>query len=112
MDLRSAYYHDDQERRSASGTWSQKRGTKLIIGVTDGRSRLVYPDNDTYPMLGVVEDVAMVTIHPTDLPENVIGYEAVDGIVWLDADPAALKAGGGREIPCARILGPEWAGNW
>ncbi len=75
-------------------SWSHQRSTKLILAISDGRSKAIYQDNTAAGLLGVLEDVAMVTIHPRDLPENVLGYEAIDAIVWLDADPAQLRAGG------------------
>jgi hypothetical protein len=74
------------------------RGTKLIVAVSDGTDRPVYHDNALSPLLGVMEDAAFVTVHPSELPENVIGYDSADAIVWLDADPAELKAGGDEKF--------------
>ena len=69
------------------------RGAKLIVAVSDGRSRPVYQDAMSTALLGVMEDVYMVTVHPRDLPENVLGYNAVDAVIWLDADPAQITGG-------------------
>ncbi len=41
----------------------------------------------------VLQDVDAVTVSPRDLPSNVIGYEAVDAIVWMDADANFLVSG-------------------
>ena len=35
-------------------------------------------------------------MRPADLPENVIGYDAVDGVIWLDADANSLSRAGSR----------------
>src|SRR6185503_7534897 len=35
--------------------------------------------------VGLMEDMVMVTLPPAALPEDIRGYEAVDGIVWLNA---------------------------
>ncbi|HMB96522.1 MAG TPA: hypothetical protein VKK61_10825, partial [Tepidisphaeraceae bacterium] len=74
------------------------RGTKLIVAVSDGQSRPIYHDNAVSPLLGVMEDAAFVTVHPSELPENVIGYDVADAVVWLDADPSELKAGGDEKF--------------
>jgi len=75
------------------GPWGVRRGSKLIAFVTDGRSRAIYRDSTSSDLLGVLEDVEMVTVHPGDLPESVLGYDAVDAVVWLDADPASIMGG-------------------
>jgi hypothetical protein len=75
-----------------------RRGSKLIVAVSDGQSRPIYHDNTVSPLLGVMEDTIFVTVHPRDLPENVLGYDAADAILWLNADPAELKAGGDEKF--------------
>ncbi len=70
----------------------ERRGMKLILAVTDGRSSMSWKDYEH--SIGLLEDVAVVTVRPSDLPESVIGYEAIDGIVWLGGDPNELKSGG------------------
>jgi hypothetical protein len=77
--------------------YTPRRGSKLVVAVTDGASRPILEDPSSGEYLGLTEDVKMVTIQPRELPENVLGYDAVDAIVWLDADPALLKASGGDE---------------
>lgn len=77
------------------GMFDSHRGTRFILSVSDGRSQPIYVDrNTTSAVLGMVEDVVFVPVRPDDLPENVIGYDAIDGIVWLNADPASLRGGG------------------
>jgi hypothetical protein len=103
--------------------YSSRRGSKLILCVVDGRSQPAWSEyqNATGPtgILGIVEDVTMVSLRVADLPENPIGFEAVDAIVWMDVDPLELKRGGdekwravdayirqgGRFVICQS---PEW----
>ena len=67
------------------------RSRKLILFVTDGTDK---PEISDYSQQkGVLEDVDAVTVAPRDLPSNVIGYEAVDAIVWMDADANFLVSG-------------------
>jgi hypothetical protein len=67
------------------------RGRRLILFVSDGTDQ---PEiSDFSQQKGVLQDVEAVTIAPRDLPGNVIGYEAVDAIVWLDADANLLTSG-------------------
>lgn len=89
------------------------RSSKLILAVTDGAAQPVW--RDYQQAIGSVEDVTFVTVRSTDLPEDVRGYEMIDGIVWLAAplpDPAkpadekryhAIQAyvrGGGHLVVC------------
>jgi len=77
-----------------------RRGVRLVIAVNDGGSRVAWAEysdglTDRNALLGVLEDVVFISLRTRDLPENVLAYDAVDAILWLDADPAALKADGG-----------------
>jgi hypothetical protein len=74
----------------------QPRGAKLILAVSDGGSQPVWRDYQT--AIGLMEDVEVVTLQPRDLPEDPLGYEAVDSIVWLDSDPAQLDSGGQHKL--------------
>jgi hypothetical protein len=67
------------------------RSRKLILFVTDGTDKPEISDYSTQK--GVLEDVDAVTVSPRDLPSNVIGYEGVDAIVWMDADANFLVSG-------------------
>ncbi len=75
-----------------SGPFASHRGTRLILAVSDGSSHPVSADYEN--AIGILEDVKFVTVHAADLPESVLGYDAVDAVVWLNADPAELKLGG------------------
>ena len=67
------------------------RGRKLILFVSDGNDQ---PEISDYSQQkGVLEDVDAVAVAPRDLPSKVIGYEAVDAIVWIDADANFLISG-------------------
>lgn len=46
--------------------------------------------------IGMREQPVFIPVTVRDLPENVIGYEAVDAIVWLNADAGQLAEGGSR----------------
>lgn len=102
--------------------WAEGRGTKLILVVSDPTSGSQAMSRDyAQPLgiLGLLEDVAMVQVAPADLPENVLGYDAVDAVVLLHVDPAGLKlptderlralrqyaSQGGRLVICQL---PEW----
>jgi len=81
--------------------WSTRRGAKLILAVTDGRSQPASAEygNPADPaqanLLGVLEDVTMMQVRADNLPENPVEYDAVDAIVWFNVDPAELKRAGG-----------------
>jgi hypothetical protein len=67
------------------------RGRRLILFVSDGADQ---PEISDYSQQkGVLQDVEAVAVAPRDLPGNVIGYEAVDAIVWMDADANFLTSG-------------------
>jgi hypothetical protein len=89
------------------------------FGATLGvRLVLVVASSGSQPLLGahagargINEEVLFVPRSPSDLPGNVLGYDAVDAIVWLNADPTALKSdttaaleeyvrGGGNLLVC------------
>src|SRR5262249_17507141 len=69
------------------------RGRKLIVAVSDGASKPIYLQSSENP-LGVMEDADWVTIPTRELPESILGYDAADAVVWFDADPGLLRAGG------------------
>ena len=53
---------------------------------------------DYQTAVGLKEDVEFVNLTPKDLPEDPLGYEAVDSIAWFDADPADLDRGGQHKL--------------
>ena len=82
-----------------------RRGTKLILCV--GRSPSLRDFNGE-EILGTLENILFLVVDPRKLPESVLGYDAIDGILWTDAptdlDDAQMTAirryvrGGGRLI--------------
>ena len=88
--------NDIDPRNQMSGT---EPGTKLVLMVTDGSSSRAAPSFREYNgAIGLNENVTHVLVTPFDLPENVIGYDAVDAIVWLDADAGKMTTGGSRRL--------------
>jgi hypothetical protein len=75
-----------------------RRETKLVLAVTGGGSVPPHREYDQGVSTGLLEDVAMVPVEPSELPENPIGYEAVDAILWLDPSPDELTAGGDERL--------------
>ncbi len=74
-------------------------GLKLVLFVIDGTgSRSAPAIREFTDAVGVNERIAAVLVTPFDLPENSIGYDAVDAIVWLDADAGTMTAGGSRRM--------------
>lgn len=76
------------------------RGKKLILCVHDGRSQPAWKDYAA--ALGIMEDVEFVSVQPRSLPESILGYDAVDAIVWLNADPIELIRGGENKLDTLR----------
>lgn len=69
------------------------RGHKLILCVVE-RDK---PSTSAYQgALGIAEDVDFVTVGTRDLPESVLGYEAIDGMIWLDANAQDISTGGSK----------------
>jgi hypothetical protein len=67
------------------------RGSKLILAVSGNGSRLRQPTLDSYnKAVGENEEINVVSLHMNELPEDPIGYESVDAIIWLDGNPADL----------------------
>lgn len=71
-----------------------QRGVKLILAVSDPDTGSQPVWNELQPQagtLGIKEDVIMVSVRPRELPESILGYEAVDGVLFLNADPNELR---------------------
>jgi hypothetical protein len=64
--------------------FASPRGTKLVLAVGDGRSKLLWTEYEK--AVGVIEDVVMVPLQSRDLPEDARGFEAVDAIIWTNAE--------------------------
>jgi len=66
------------------------RGTRLILTVGNSQSR---PFRTIYEHAhGIMEEVVFQPVKIEDMPESILGYQAVDAIVWMNADPTELKA--------------------
>lgn len=85
-----------------STAFQAKRGKKMVLAVTAGTATPNWTDYDF--AIGQVEDVEMLKVTPAELPESAIGLDAVDSIVWLDADAAEMTRAGSRKL--AALL--EW----
>jgi hypothetical protein len=74
--------------------WNGSRSDKLVLCVTDQSRPNLGPYSEARHAIGLKERVRAVTIPIANvqslLPENVLGYESVDAIVWFDADPDRL----------------------
>ena len=73
------------------------RGSKFVLAVYGGRSLPAHREYDGNTT-GLLEDVSMVTVKTDALPENPIGYDGIDAVLWLDADPADLSSGGDEKF--------------
>ena len=75
----------------SSGMYSAPRGRKVVLCVFDHNQPniLEYANTDR----GLTEDVGMSPVRDiaTGLPDSVIGYDSIDGILWSDADPTKLS---------------------
>ena len=69
------------------------RQSKLILAVSAKGSKPTLNSNSYNTAFGVLEDVEVIGVRPQDLPEDPIGYEAVDAVIWLDGNPADLAGG-------------------
>ena len=76
------------------GFGAHARGTKLIVCVSEGSSQPLWQEYQH--AVGTTEDPAMVRVGVADLPENVLGYDAVDAILWLSAKADKLEEAGSR----------------
>jgi hypothetical protein len=77
------------------GSTDPARSQKLVLYISDGADVSRFPAVPPLTPKGMLEDVITVEADPRndDLPENILGYEAVDAIVWMDADANFLTQG-------------------
>jgi hypothetical protein len=66
-------------------------GRRMILAVRNVESP---PHNEYDIATGMLEQVLFVPVRVSELPESATGYDGVDAVLWLDADPADLHAGG------------------
>ena len=84
------------------------RGRKLVLAVSGNGSQqapmtnLTTSANMPSNTIGLMNDVEVVNLRVRDLPENALGYDAVDAVLWLDGDPADLDAGGAHGLAALR----------
>jgi hypothetical protein len=95
LPITTTVHNVDRVASQVSG-FDPKRGAKLVVAVA-ARSHPTYCELPQ-ALSGVLEDVSMVNVRVEDLPEKSIGYDAVDAIVWCDADPNLLKSSGGERF--------------
>jgi hypothetical protein len=83
---------------AGGSVWDVQRGQKLVLWISDGSSRPGAMNSQQLgqSLAGTMEDVAQVPLKPRDLPENVLGYDAVDTILWLNGNADDLDEGGAR----------------
>lgn len=67
------------------------RGKKLVLAVSDPNLGSQPSWKEYEGILAVNEEVLMVNLRPRELPESILGYDAVDAVVFLNADPDDLK---------------------
>jgi hypothetical protein len=67
------------------GVFGSNRSARFVLTVGTSQSG---PFRDIYANArGITEEVIFRGVTPSDLPQNVLGYQAVDAIIWMDADP-------------------------
>ncbi|MBC8106807.1 MAG: hypothetical protein H7Z14_09480, partial [Anaerolineae bacterium] len=80
-----------QDLDPKGNSYEFKRGNRLVLVVYGGSSSPIW--QDYRQSLGILEDVTFISVQPSALPESVLGYDAIDSILWLNADPGELKSG-------------------
>lgn len=80
--------------KTGSSNWgAPTRGEKMVLCVYD-KSPPNFSEYSTALTAGLTEEVVQVTARDMakDLPDQVIGYDAIDVICWSDADPTKLSS--------------------
>lgn len=97
-------------------------GTQLVVGVVAERSQAIVAGIDLLPNQNQVAPV-IVPLDPTQLPERVEAWQALDRLVWQDVDSSRLSpeqvvalrgwvAGGGRLVIVGGTSGPGALGTF
>ena len=73
------------------------RGRRLVVFVGGRNPQIGGYDYGPQALVGVSEDLTYARLTAADLPEDVRGYDAADGVVLFDADYDALAKGGRLE---------------
>jgi hypothetical protein len=71
------------------------RDERLILCVV-GQDKPLWTEYQS--AVGVIGNPEFVPVRPQDLPESVLGYDAVDAIVWFDADATNISAFGAKAL--------------
>lgn len=68
------------------------RSSRLVLCIV-GELAVLRGTTEYTGATGVMEDMNLLTLPVSALPDNVLGYQAIDAIIWLDEDPKVLGAG-------------------
>ena len=87
---------DPVREGGTNGNGQHTIGTKLVLAVSanGGLQPQLGLLNAPGQVIGLTQDMEVASIREHDLPEDPLGYEPVDAVLWLDGDPADLDAGG------------------
>jgi hypothetical protein len=96
LPLTSTVTDIDPVRDPIRATGLKARGTRLVL-VVSAQGGKSMPIGDYSSARGVVADIDAISVRPNELPDNPLGYEAVDAVVWLDGDPITTLAGSGSQ---------------
>ncbi len=75
---------------NAPGLFNSNRGSRLILVISSGTA-WPFLDDVYYGSRGINEELVFQRALAGELPDNVIGYQAVDSIVWLNPEPGRLS---------------------
>lgn len=71
-------------------------GSRLVLAVRDAGGAMSIGSLDPSNTLGTLEATYVANLRSDELPDNVLGYDSVDVVVWGNADPARLDADAGQ----------------
>ncbi len=73
---------------------NKPRASKLVLAVSASGGKDPTLGSYNLPKTrGELADVEVVKARMSDLPEDPIGYEGIDAVIWLDGNPRDLSAG-------------------
>ena len=78
------------------------RGNRLVLSVSEAGGAFFGYEEYRDRVVGLTENIISVGVTPAELPDLKIGYDGVDAVIWQDADPAGLEAGGGERLDALR----------
>ena len=77
--------------------FTTRRGKKMILAVVNTSNPQTI-EFDEQNIVGITENVEFIKVSVRDLPENAMGYDMADAVVWFDVDAAELSASGSRKL--------------